>query len=90
MLQTLGKLSSQAKDKLYAEQKWVTGYLKSARNEADKESAVMQKFLSEKLLGWLQQVDISLMDQASTLNRLQQNINTAFTTILKPSSRLEN
>ena len=78
----MGKLSSLAKDKLYAEQKWVTGYLKSARNEADKESAVMQKFLSEKLLGWLQQVDTSLMDQASTLNRLQQNINTAFTAIL--------
>ena len=42
VLQTVGKLSNLATDQLYAEQKWVTSYLKTARNEADKESTTMQ------------------------------------------------
>jgi len=78
---TVGKLSSLATDQLYAEQKWVTGYLKTARNEADKESSIMQKFLTEGILIWLQQVDTSLMDQGNTLDLLQQSIVRWTTTI---------
>jgi len=80
-LQTVGKLSSLATDQLYAEQKWVTGYLKTARNEADKESSTMQKFLTEGILIWLQQVDSSLRDQGKTLDSLQNNINSGMTAI---------
>lgn len=80
-LQTVGKLSSLATDQLYAEQKWVTGYLKTARNEADKESSTMQKFLTEGILIWLQQVDSSLRDQGNTLDLLQNNINSGMTAI---------
>jgi len=80
-LQTVGKLSSLATDQLYAEQKWVTGYLKTARNEADKESSTMQKFLTEGILIWLQQVDSSLRDQGNTLDSLQKNINSGMTAI---------
>ena len=63
MLQTVGKLSSLAKDKLYAEQKWVTGYLKSARNKVDKESAVLQKFLRLQPICW--QLDLTKQVQHS-------------------------
>lgn len=80
-LKTVGKLSSLATDQLYAEQKWVTGYLKTARNEADKESSTMQKFLTEGILIWLQQVDTSLRDQGNTLDLLQHNINSGMTAI---------
>jgi len=80
-LRTVGKLSSLATDQLYAEQKWVTGYLKTARNEADKESSSMQKFLTEGILVWLQQVDSSLMDQANTLDFLHQTINSGMAAI---------
>jgi len=80
-LQTVGKLSALATDQLYAEQKWVTGYLKTARNEADKESSTMQKFLTEGILVWLQQVDTSLMDLGNTLDLLHQNINSGMVTI---------
>jgi len=80
-LKTVGKLSSLATDQLYAEQKWVTGYLKTARNEADKESSTMQKFLTEGMLIWLQQVDSSLRDQGNTLDSLQQNINSGMTAL---------
>jgi len=59
----------------------VTGYLKSARNEADKESSAMQKFLTESFLVWLQQVDSSLMDQGNTLDLLLQNINSGMAAI---------
>ena len=81
-MQTVGKLSNLATDQLYAEQKWVTSYLKTARNEADKESATMQKFLTENVLTLLQQVDTSLQDQTKTLDSLQQNINTVFSNIV--------
>eukprot|EP00092_Neocalanus_flemingeri_P004593 GFUD01004944.1.p1 GENE.GFUD01004944.1~~GFUD01004944.1.p1 ORF type:complete len:756 (+),score=168.58 GFUD01004944.1:860-3127(+) len=80
-LKTVGKLSGLATDQLYAEQKWVTGYLKTARNEADKESSSMQKFLTEGILIWLQQVHSSLRDQGNTLDLLQQNINSGMTAI---------
>jgi len=80
-LKTVGKLSSLATDQLYAEQKWVTGYLKTARNEADKESSTMQKFLTEGILIWLQQVDSSLRDQGNTLDSLQQNIISGMTAL---------
>ena len=48
----------------------MTTYLKNARNEADKESTAMQKFLTENLLILLQQVDASLQDQTKTLESL--------------------
>ena len=81
-LQTVGKLSNLATNQLYAEQKWVTTYLKNARNEADKESTAMQKFLTENLLILLQQVDASLQDQTKTLESLKQGISIAFNNII--------
>ena len=78
----MGKLSNLATDQLYAEQKWVTSYLKTARNEADKESTTMQKFLTENVLTLLQQVDTSLQDQTKTLDTLHQNINTVFSVLV--------
>ena len=82
MFQTVGKLSNLATNQLYAEQKWVTTYLKNARNEADKESTTMQKFLTENLLILLQQVDASLQDQTKTLESLKQGISIAFNNII--------
>ena len=82
LLQTVGKLSNLATDQLYAEQKWVTSYLKTARNEADKESRVMQKFLTENVLTLLQQVDGNLQDQTKTLETLQQNLKIVFKNIV--------
>ena len=90
ILQTVGKLSNLATDQLYAEQKWVTGYLKNARNEADKESTTMQKFLTESVLTLLQQVDTSLQDQTKTLDSLQQNINTVFSTLVSDRQEFVN
>ena len=63
MLQTVGKLSSLVKEKLYAEQKGVTGYLKSARNRVDKESAVLHKFLRLQPICW--QLDLTKQVQHS-------------------------
>ena len=82
IFQTVGKLSNLATNQLYAEQKWVTTYLKNARNEADKESTTMQKFLTENLLILLQQVDASLQDQTKTLESLKQGISIAFNNIV--------
>ena len=62
-------MSNLATNQLYAEQKWVTTYLKNARNEADKESTTMQKFLTENLLILLQQVDASLQDSERVAHR---------------------
>jgi len=73
-LKTVSKLSSLATDQLYAEQSWVTGHLKTARNEADKQSGTMQGFLTDSLLAWLVQVDVSLRDQANSLDLLQQGL----------------
>ena len=92
----VSKLSSLATDQLYAEQSWVTGHLKTARNEADKQSGTMQGFLTDSLLAWLVQVgifdsiytisdtiniitmiiqvDVSLRDQANSLDLLQQGL----------------
>ena len=70
----VSKLSSLATDQLYAEQSWVTGHLKTARNEADKQSGTMQGFLTDSLLAWLVQVDVSLRDQANSLELLQQGL----------------
>ena len=81
-IQTVGKLSNLATDQLYAEQKWVTTYLKTARNEADKESTTMQQFLTENVLTLLQQVDTSLQDQTKTLHSLKQGISIAFNNII--------
>ena len=67
-------MSSLATDQLYAEQSWVTGHLKTARNEADKQSGTMQGFLTDSLLAWLVQVDVSLRDQANSLEMLQQGL----------------
>ena len=78
----MGKLSNLATDQLYAEQKWVTSYLKTARNEADKESTTMQKFLTENVLTLLQQVDTNLQDQTKTFETLRQNINIVFNNIV--------
>ena len=41
----------------------------------------MQKFLTEGILIWLQQVDSSLRDQGNTLDLLQNNINSGMTAI---------
>ena len=90
IFQTVGKLSNLATDQLYAEQKWVTGYLKNARNEADKESTNMQKFLTESVLTLLQQVDTSLQDQTQTLDSLQQNINTVFSALVSDRQEFVN
>ena len=67
-------MSSLASDQLDAEQSWVTGHLKTARNEADKQSGTMQGFLTDSLLAWLVQVDVSLRDQANSLELLQQGL----------------
>ena len=67
-------MSSLATDQLYAEQSWVTGHLKTARNEADKQSGTMQGFLTDSLLAWLVQVDVNLRDQANSLDMLQQGL----------------
>ena len=83
-------MSNLATDQLYAEQKWVTGYLKNARNEADKESTTMQKFLTESVLQLLQQVDTSLQDQTKTLDSLQQNINTVFSSLVSDRQEFVN
>ena len=90
IFQTVGKLSNLATDQLYAEQKWVTGYLKTARNEADKESTTMQKFLTESVLQLLQQVDTSLQDQAKTMDSLQQAINTVFSSLVSDRQEFVN
>jgi len=89
-LQTVGKLSNLATDQLYAEQKWVTSYLKTARNEADKESTAMQKFLTENVLTLLQQVDTSLQDQTKTFDTLQQSISIVFNSILSDRNEFIN
>ena len=83
-------MSNLATDQLYAEQKWVTGYLKTARNEADKESTTMQKFLTESVLQLLQQVDTSLQDQAKTMDSLQQAINTVFSSLVSDRQEFVN
>jgi hypothetical protein len=41
-LQAIGKLEGLASDQMYAEQKWMTTYLKNTRNEADRQSASLQ------------------------------------------------
>ena len=83
-------MSNLATDQLYAEQKWVTSYLKTARNEADKESTAMQKFLTENVLTLLQQVDTSLQDQTKTFDTLQQSINIVFNSILSDRNEFIN
>jgi len=80
-LATVAKLSSLATDQLYAEQAWVTGHLKTARNEADKQSGKMQTFLTDSLLAWLVQADVSLRDQANSLELLQQGLLAGLATI---------
>ena len=60
----------------------MTSYLKTARNEADKESTTMQQFLTENVLTLLQQVDTSLQDQTKTLHSLKQGISIAFNNII--------
>ena len=64
----VSKLSSLATDQLYAEQSWVTGHLKTARNEADKQSGTMQGFLTDSLLAWLVQVFDSIHTISETIN----------------------
>ena len=45
-----------------------------SRNEADKQSSTMQGFLTDSLLAWLLQADVSLRDQANSLDLLQQTL----------------
>ena len=75
-LKKVGKLSLLATEQLYAEQKWMTGYLKSVRNEADKQTTKLQAFLTKGILPWLQELDSSLREQGTSLDLLQQKINT--------------
>ena len=66
-LKKVGKLSLLATEQLYAEQKWMTGYLKSVRNEADKQTTKLQAFLTKGILPWLQELDSSLREQVFCL-----------------------
>ena len=73
--QAVTKLENLASDQMYSEQTWMTSYLKSTRNSADRQSSSMQGFLADGFLPLVQAVHTGLRDQSARLSSLQQTIN---------------
>lgn len=70
----IGRLETLAADQMYAEQKWVTSYLKNIRNEADRQSSSLQGYLTESFLPSIRILNSGVLELSTQVSSLQSTV----------------